>query len=264
MYFSLQVERVTNNTGRKRDVAESFSGATDGYLEGNVLKQGADLEQLIDWCSDATCALDVATGAGHVAGSLADAGVSRVVASDLSPAMVQTATTEYCGLEGVAVDAERLPFPADQFDAVSCRFAAHHFPDPEAFLAEVERVLEPGGVFAFEDLCVPADPDLAAYVNRIERLRDSSHVETYSRAQWLDWLEATGLTVDTVYETSRELEVDAWLDRMAVPERDRQRIRSLLSDAPADLAEAFEFTYEGDGDRLASYRTGIVLLHATV
>ena len=254
---------MTNNTGRKRDIGASFSDATDGYLDGSVLKHGADLEQLTDWCSDTTCALDVATGAGHVAGSLADQGVSRVIASDLSPAMVQTATTEYDGLEGVAVDAERVPFPADQFDAVTCRFAAHHFPDPEAFLAEVERVLEPGGVFAFEDLCVPVDPKLAAYVNRIERLRDSGHVETYSRAQWVDWLAETDLTVDTVYETSRELAVDAWLDRMAVPEEDRQRIRSLLSNAPADLAEAFEFTYEGDGDRLASYRTGVVLLHAT-
>ena len=254
---------MTNNTGRKRDIGASFSEATDGYLDGSVLKHGADLEQLVDWCSDATCALDVATGAGHVAGALADQGVSRVIASDLSPAMVQTATAEYRGLEGVAVDAERLPFPADQFDAVTCRFAAHHFPDPEAFLAEVERVLEPGGVFAFEDLCVPVDPKLAAYVNRIERLRDSGHVETYSRAQWVDWLAETDLTVDTVYETSRELAVDAWLDRMAVPEEDRQRIRSLLSDAPADLAEAFEFQYEGDGDRLASYRTGVVLLHAT-
>jgi len=254
---------VTDNTGRKRDVAASFSDATDGYLEGNVLKQGADLEQLVDWCSDATCALDVATGAGHVAGSLADAGVSRVFASDLSPAMVRTATDEYRGLEGVAVDAERLPFSADQFDAVTCRFAAHHFPDPEAFLAEVERVLEPGGVFAFEDLCVPADPELAAYINRIERLRDSGHVETYSRGQWLDWLDATGLTVETVHETSRELEVDAWLDRMAVPKEDRQRIRSLLSDAPADLETAFEFQYEADGDRLASYQTSVVLLHVT-
>lgn len=137
----------------------------------------------------------MATGAGHVAGALAETGVSRVVAADLAPEMVTTATTEYGGLEGV-VDAEGLPFATNRFDAVTCRFAAHHFPDPEAFLAAVERVLAPGGVFAFEDLCVPADPDLAASVNRIERLRDSSHVETYAPRQWRDWLEAAGLTVE--------------------------------------------------------------------
>ncbi len=139
MFDSLQLLAVTNDADRKRDVASAFGGATDGYLEGDVLKQGADLERLVDWCADATRALDVATGAGHVAGGLVDAGISRVVAADLSPEMVRTATTEYPRVEGVAVDAERLPIASDRFDAVTCRFAAHHFPDPEAFLAEVER-----------------------------------------------------------------------------------------------------------------------------
>ncbi|MDS0476376.1 class I SAM-dependent methyltransferase [Natrinema sp. 1APR25-10V2] len=258
---------MTNDADRKRDVATAFSAATDGYRDGAVLKEGDDLERLVDWCSDATRALDVATGAGHVAGGLVDAGVSRVVAADLSPEMVRTATTEYPRVEGVAVDAERLPFAANQFDAVTCRFAAHHFPDPEAFLAEVERVLAPGGVFALEDLCVPDDPELAAYVNRLERLRDPGHVETYSSSQWRGWLEAAGLTVDAVQETSRRLEVDAWLDRMDVPADRRREIRASLADAPAALEDAFEFEYEtdgdGDGQRLTSYRTGVSLFRAT-
>ncbi|WP_408956791.1 class I SAM-dependent methyltransferase [Natrinema sp. 74] len=256
---------MTNDTDRKRDVANAFGGATDGYLTGDVLKRGADLERLVDWCSDATCALDMATGAGHVAGALADAGVSRVVAADLSPEMVRTATTEYPRVEGVAVDAERLPFAANRFDAVTCRFAAHHFPDPAAFLSEVERVLAPGGVVALEDLCVPADPELAAYVNRLERLRDPGHVETYSRAHWLELFADTGLTVEADRETSRRLEVDAWLDRMDVPDDRRREIRGVLADAPAALEKAFEFRHvpDDDGERLESYRTPVVLFRAT-
>ncbi|PGF16130.1 SAM-dependent methyltransferase [Natrinema sp. CBA1119] len=253
---------MTNEADRKRDVATTFGNATDGYRDGAVFEKGVDLEQLVDWCTDATCALDIATGAGHVAGSLADRGVSSVVAADLSPEMVRTATTEYPRVEGVAVDAERLPFATNRFDAVTCRFAAHHFPDPAAFLSEVERVLAPGGVFALEDLCVPADPELAAYVNRIERLRDPGHVETYSRSRWLELFDETGLTLEANHETSRRLEVDAWLDRMDVPADRRREIRVLLSDAPAALEEAFGFQYAGDGDRLESYRTGIVLLRA--
>lgn len=256
---------MTNDADRKRDVATTFGNATDGYRDSAVFEEGADLERLVDWAADATLALDIGTGAGHVAGAIADRGVPRVVAADLSPEMVATAIADYDGLEGAVVDAERLPVPSDRFDAVSCRFAAHHFPAPEAFLAEVERVLASGGVFAFEDLCVPTDPDVATYVNRIERLRDPGHAETHSPTQWRDWLEAAGLTVETVRETGRRLEVDAWLDRMDVPAARRREIRSLLTDAPAALERAFDFRYasDGDGERLESYRTPVVLFRAT-
>lgn len=257
---------MTNDADRKRDVATAFGDATDGYRDGAVLREGADLERLVDWTAGATRVLDVATGAGHVAGAVADRDVPRVVAADLSPEMVATATADYDGLEGTVTDAERLPFATDSFDAVTCRFAAHHFPDPEAFLGEIERVLASAGVLAIEDLTVPDDPELADDVNRIEQLRDPSHVETYSRQQWRDWLEAAGLTVETVHETSRRLEVDAWLDRMDVPDDRRREIRSLLADAPADLEDAFDFRYasDGEGERLESYRTPVVLFRATV
>jgi len=68
---------VTNDTDRKQDVAAAFGDATDGYRDGAVLEEGTDLDQLVDWCQDATYTLDVATGAGHVAGALAETGVSR-------------------------------------------------------------------------------------------------------------------------------------------------------------------------------------------
>ncbi|MFA9504015.1 hypothetical protein ACERIM_14730 [Natrinema sp. H-ect1] len=90
---------MTNDADRKRDVATAFSGAMDAYRNGAVLKEGEDLERLADWTAGATRTLDVATGAGHVAGAVADRDVPRVVAADLSPEMVATATADDGGDE---------------------------------------------------------------------------------------------------------------------------------------------------------------------
>ena len=53
--------------------------------------------------------------------------------------------------------AEKLPFPDASFDLVTCRTAPHHFADVPAFVAEVARVLRPGGVFGLVDNISPAD-----------------------------------------------------------------------------------------------------------
>jgi len=74
---------------------------------------------------------------------------------------------------------------------------------------------------------------------------------------------ACGFEMDRTRDiTGRRLGVDAWLNRMDVPSDRCQQIRSLIADAPALLAEQFDCHY--DGDRLASYRTGVVLVQATV
>jgi len=55
------------------------------------------------------------------------------------------------GLEFVHGDAQSLPFPDDSFDAVVNVEASHLYPDVPRFLAEVARVLRPGGDFLYSD-----------------------------------------------------------------------------------------------------------------
>ena len=93
--------------------------------------------------------LDVAAGAGHTAFALAPH-VSRAVAVDLTEAMVRktvelAAARRLRNVRGARADAERLPFTAASFDAVACRLAFHHFPNPGRALREFRRVLKPGG-----------------------------------------------------------------------------------------------------------------------
>jgi ubiquinone/menaquinone biosynthesis C-methylase UbiE len=96
------------------------------------------------------------------------------VGLDLSPAMVEQArlTIASQGLDRVQVrqgDMTALPFPAHAFDAVISTMACHHLPDLGALratLAEVARVLAPGGALYLADLLRPVRPDAVGYLTR--------------------------------------------------------------------------------------------------
>lgn len=92
--------------------------------------------------------LDVATGAGYVAGAAGGRG-ALVVGVDFSATQVAMARDRYPTVRFEQADADALPFPAEQFDAVVCNFGMCHFPDPDAALREVFRILKRGGRVAF-------------------------------------------------------------------------------------------------------------------
>ncbi len=87
--------------------------------------------------------LDVACGTGTSTASLAKGG-ARVVGADFSPGMIAQAREKHPELEFVEVDATKLPFGDDEFDAVTISFGLRNIVDPHAALAEFYRVLVPG------------------------------------------------------------------------------------------------------------------------
>ncbi|MFN8515704.1 MAG: methyltransferase domain-containing protein [Thermomicrobiales bacterium] len=100
--------------------------------------------------------LDLASGTGQPSLDLARAvgATGHVTATDLSPAMLATAERNAgeAGLANIAfrqVDAEALPFPDESFDVVTSRLGAMYFVDFQRALAEIRRVLKPGGRVAF-------------------------------------------------------------------------------------------------------------------
>ena len=245
---------------RKRRSATSFGEASDAYSESVVHREGTDLDTLASWYDGATRALDVACGAGHAAGALLQAGVPTVVAADASPEMVWTATDAF-DCEGVVADAERLPFPADGFDAVTCRIAAHHFPDPRAFVREVDRVLSPGGTFAFEDNVAPEDGELAAFFNRFEAVRDPSHVEALPCSRWVALLRDTGFTVQESVTMERKLDYDAWVERTDPSAEQRETLAELVRRPEAE--QVYGVTVEDGTVRGFSNRKGLFRARAT-
>jgi ubiquinone/menaquinone biosynthesis C-methylase UbiE len=100
--------------------------------------------------------LDLASGTGEPALSLARAvgPQGRVVATDLVPQMLEAARQNAAAqgldnLEFRMADAEALPFSDAEFDCVTCRFGIMFFPDIPKAMAEIRRVLKPGGRVCF-------------------------------------------------------------------------------------------------------------------
>lgn len=92
--------------------------------------------------------LDVATGAGYVAGAAATRGADAT-GVDYSEQQIALARRLYPGVTFQLAAADALPFDDDQFDCVVSAFGMPHFPDPARALAEAFRVLKPSGRVAF-------------------------------------------------------------------------------------------------------------------
>lgn len=88
--------------------------------------------------------LDVAAGTGTSSAAIARKG-AEVVALDFSAGMVEEGRRRQPGIEFVVGDAEKLPFDDDSFDAVTISFGLRNVEHPKVALAEMYRVLKPGG-----------------------------------------------------------------------------------------------------------------------
>ena len=182
------------------------------YRESETHREGADLDLLVSWAEGET-ALDVATGGGHVARRLREAGFS-VVSSDAAPGMHPD----------VVCRAEDIPFADDSFDTVVTRIAPHHFDDVRTAIREMARVAR--RVVLVEDTLYESEQ-----MEELERLyHDPTHVRSYSEQEWRSFLEAAGLAVEEVAFEHKWRDVDAWCDRTGCVGADRARVKELLRD----------------------------------
>jgi ubiquinone/menaquinone biosynthesis C-methylase UbiE len=108
--------------------------------------------------------LDVGTGTALIPIELCHRAVTcRVTAIDLSREMLKLAERNIAAagfadrIQTQLVDAKRLPFHDGSFDAVISNSIIHHIPDPGTALAEMRRMLRPGGLLFVRDLLRPND-----------------------------------------------------------------------------------------------------------
>jgi ubiquinone/menaquinone biosynthesis C-methylase UbiE len=207
--------------------------------------------------------VDLATGAGGAALAFGPS-VARVTVVDTSAAMVAGAVglLRDAGIAATGAQAEAgsLPFADACCELVTCRIAAHHFPDIPAALAEVQRILRPDGTLVLMDSLAPAAPAAAAFLDRVERQRDPTHVRTLTRGQWERALTQAGLLPVTVEQVRHPKDFERWLARGGATLDDQGRVRSQFLAAGRDVVDALAIR-RGNG-RVLSFADEKVVVRA--
>jgi ubiquinone/menaquinone biosynthesis C-methylase UbiE len=158
------------------------------------------VNDLLQLRADFQTLLDVGTGTAQIPLALcAKHRTVRVVAIDMAQHMLRVGqrNVECAGLtERVRLqlcDAKRLPFADQAFDAVMSNSIVHHIPEPFAVLAEMVRVVKPGGVLFVRDLLRPSDE--AALQGFVQTYAGDANA--HQRQMFADSLHAA-LTLDEV------------------------------------------------------------------
>jgi SAM-dependent methyltransferase len=195
-----------------------WSERAEAYRESAIHASGDDLDLTVEWCEpgEGVTVLDVATGGGHVARRLREAGAT-VVTVDPAPGMTPD----------VIAPAEHLPFADSSFDAVACRVAAHHFADVVSAVKEMARV-------ARSRVVICDNTFVSETSEEADRVRDPSHVRNYSEAEWHSFYELAGLEIAEEEFMERPLDVEPWLARVGCEGADAAHVRELLGDRVVD------------------------------
>ena len=204
-------------------MTDVWSTRAQAFRESPTHREGPDLDLLVELCEPGpgVTALDVATGGGHVARRLREAGCT-VVTVDPAPGMQPD----------VIARSEDLPFEDGSFDVVTCRIAPHHFGDIRKAVAEMARVTR--SLLVIED-----NLRIDEQVEEAERVRDPTHVRCYSSDEWMEFFVLAGLDVERVELLERKRDVDDWLARVETPPKDAERVRELLGERIADGTMTF-------------------------
>ncbi|MDG6899033.1 MAG: class I SAM-dependent methyltransferase [Nitrososphaerota archaeon] len=234
-------------------VKRFFGSHAQGYSRSLSHAHGTDLDALLGAIDPklTDVALDVATGTGFTAIALAPL-VTHVIGIDVTSEMLEEAKrlASSKGLTNVVFkvgDALDIKAGDGSFDIVTTRRAAHHFADVPHFIQEAKRVLKPGGRLGMVDMSPLEGTE--TFCNRIEKLRDSSHVEAFTPSRWRSMMSEAGLELLTSQVLGEQISFDEWLYPVGRDGSEEESIRRAWSDAGSEVKGLLNAVFEGDAVR---------------
>jgi demethylmenaquinone methyltransferase/2-methoxy-6-polyprenyl-1,4-benzoquinol methylase len=156
-----------SDLGKKEQVAQMFdtiSGNYDGL--NRVISFGIDVKwrkKVLKLVADTNpdTILDVATGTGDLALLMTQTKATKIIGLDISAGMLDVGRKKILEkkleskIEMVLADSENIPYQDATFDAITVAFGVRNFETLDKGLAEILRVLKPGGIFVILETSVP-------------------------------------------------------------------------------------------------------------
>ena len=234
-------------------VKRFFAEHAQGYSRSQSHARGADLDALIRALKPkkSEVALDVATGTGFTAVALAGL-VGHVTGIDVTDEMLTQAgrLARERGQTNIRFelgDALKIGYPNSSFDIVTTRRATHHFENVPRFLREARRVLRSGGRLGIVDMSPPEGAE--AFSNRIERLRDRSHVRAFTQTAWKSMISKADLHIQSSEILGESITFQRWLYPVEAGGREEKAIRRAWGSAPANVRRLLAARFEKGGVR---------------
>jgi ubiquinone/menaquinone biosynthesis C-methylase UbiE len=243
------------------DIRSQFTRQADAYASTAQARDEASHTMMVDMCrpDPEGSVLDVACGPGFLTMAFARR-CAAAVGVDATEAMLSMARTEAGkrGLGNVRFEkglATALPFAPASFDIVVCRAAFHHFPEPGRVLAEMSRVLKPGGKILTADIVTSEDPKEAEAHNEIERLCDPTHVSALKATEFHELFRSNRLDIETEFPGRVTYDLDGWILHGGP-----------APDMEAEIRRRFEEALQQDGTglRVRSKEGKILFTHQTL
>ncbi len=255
-----------SNTEHQGRIVDQFSKQAIPFSTAKTIADEKALQLLIDsvGAGPDDMLLDVACGGGNVVCAFARI-VRHATGIDMTPAMLDRARAiaREKSLTNVSWDqgqATALPYADGAFTIVVTRFSFHHFIEPLAVLKEMMRVCAPGGRVLVADMHTSTDSAKGAEFNRLELLRDPSHVRALPLAELKALFPAAGLPAARIAFYELRDEVENLLGRSFPNPGDDEKIREIFRASADD--DRLGIPIRLDGTRI-HYAYPVAVLMAT-
>jgi ubiquinone/menaquinone biosynthesis C-methylase UbiE len=216
-------------------IVDQFTRMAAPFAEMPAHSDHTSMQLLIDSASitEDDRVLDVCCGPGLVSCAIAPR-AGHVTGIDITPAMIEQAERlqhkqGLGNMSWVVGDVTTLPFPAASFSVVLSRYAFHHLLHPAGVLLEMSRVCRPGGLVVVADVFGNTEEQRTVY-DRIEKLRDPSHVRALLLRELRDMFAEVGLAITRTEFYRLEVELEPLLAASRTAPEAAGEVRRLLAD----------------------------------